>query len=283
MKKTKLALFITALAVITFACGEAVDSTKVTEETTEDPVKQDDPIDMPNESSFQLDLIIANNIAAPVKLLTDMNEAGLNHYQENVTNPVDKLNDYQTSEQRALIFGVYGADLSYKSLYGRHDEMADYLIVIRKLTDELGLSSLFDQSSFEDFERIKSNSDSVKMFIFDKYDSADEYLRSNDRFVTASLILTGGLIESLHLVSSQIETGDTNKESYRIFLGQKNTLSSLLSLYDNLEAEGHEMHFKEDIKVLHSKFEELDSFDKFSKENMNSLFEAIDVVRNKIV
>jgi len=283
MKKVKIALFLSALAVMTFACDEAVENDQTTEPIEEQVSEEVTLTEMPNESSFQLDLIIANNIAAPVKLLTDMNEAGLNHYREEVTNPVDRLDNYQTAEQKALSFGVYGADLSYISLYGRHDEIADYLIVIRKLTESLGLSSLFDQASFEDFERIKSNPDSVKMFIFDKYDSADEYLRSNDRLVTASMILTGGLIESLHLVSSQIETGDTNKEAYRIFLSQKNTLKSLLELYDNLEAEGHTMNYKEDVQLLYDKFEELDSFDRFSKENIKSLHEAIDVVRNKLV
>lgn len=283
MKKIKSALFLTVLATIAFSCSEAVENDQTSEANTEESAKEDALIDMPEKSSFQLDLIIANNIAAPVKLLTDMNEAGLNNYREDVTNSTDNFENYQTAEQKALAFGVYGADLSYISLYGRHDEMADYLIAIRKLTDELGLSSLFDQASFEDFETIKTNPDSVKMFIFDKYDAADEYLRSNDRLVTASMILTGGLIESLHLVSSQIEMGDTNKEAYRIFLGQKNTLQSLLALFDNLEAEGHAISLKEDVQTLYNKFQELDSFDKFSKENVSSLHEAIHAVRNKLV
>ena len=251
-------------------------------ETTEDTVAQATK-ESPTEASFHLDLIIANNIAAPVKLLTDMNEAGLTNYDETVTNPVENLDKYATSEQKALNFGIYGADLSYQSLYGNHEKMADYLITIRSLADELGLISLFTQEAYEEFERIKTNPDSVKMYIFAKYDEADEYLRSNDRVTTACLVLTGGLIESLHLVSSQIAAGEANAEAYRIFLGQKNTLANLVSLFEELEKEGHSLDLKADIQALHAKFVELDSFDKFSKNNVNQLHEAIDAVRDKLV
>ncbi|HAW52075.1 MAG TPA: hypothetical protein DCX54_07090 [Flavobacteriales bacterium] len=283
MKKIKRALFVSALLTFALSCGEAVEQEQTSDENAGEMTEENVEVDMQNESEFQLSLIIANNIAAPVKLLTDMNQAGVDLYRDGVANPVESLENYQTADQKAIAFGVYGADLSYISLYERHDEMADYLIAIRKLAEDLGLSSLFDQSSFEDFERIKTDPDSVKMFIFSKYDSADEYLRANDRLVTACLVLTGGLIESLHLVSAQIEAGEANKESYKIFLGQKNTLKSLVELFNNLENEGHAMNLKDDVQMLLDTFEKLDSYDKFSKENVHSLHEAIDAVRDKLV
>ena len=238
---------------------------------------------MPSESSFRFDLIIANNIAAPIKLLTDMNSAGLDNYQEGVTNPTDRAEKYVTMEQKSLAFGVYGADLSYNSIYKRNEEMADYLIAIHKLSEDLGLTSQFDQNAIETFDRIKTNPDSVRMFIFDKYDQADEYLRNNDRLITATLILTGGLIESLHLVSHQIEAGDASREAYTIFLDQKNTLRNLLDLFVSLEADGHKIAIKDDIEMLQKKFSEMGSVEKFSKENISNLHVAVDEVRNKLV
>lgn len=275
-------LLITSVVIFGASCsgGEPKEDEESTNEQDSASIST---MDAPSESSFQLDLIIANNITAPVKLLTDMNQAGLDNYSAGITNSVDNLQKYATSQQKALNFGVYGADLSYQSLYGQHDKMADYLIAIRKLSDDLGLISLFNQNSFEHFERIKTNPDSVKLFIFSKYDEADEYLRSNDRLQTACLVLTGGLIESLHLVSEQIEKGEANADAYRIFLGQKNTLKSLVQFYEELESEGQSIDLKNDIVILYDKFVELDSFDKFSKENVDQLHEAIDAVRKKLV
>lgn len=270
-----------SLVFFAFACSDPAGTG--TENSDENSKTESAENVMPSESAFQFDLIIANNIAAPVKLLTDINEAGLNHYQEDITNPTKRVESYSSSEEKALGFGVYGADLSYNSLYQRNEEMAEYLIAIRKLSEDLGLTSLFDESSIEMFDRIKTNPDSVKLYIFDKYDQADEYLRSNDRLVTATLVLTGGLVESLHLVSHQIESGDVSKDAYMIFLEQKNTLKNLLELLNSLESEGQVVKIKSDIEMLYNKFKEVDSFDQFSKESIHELHIVVDEVRNKLV
>lgn len=280
MIKQNLLLSLLLFSILLWSCASPSEAPEETSETTE---SVDDSYEMPSESSFKFDLIIANNIAAPVKLLTDINKTGLNNYQEDVTNPVENAKSYATSEEKAIGFGIYGADLSYKSLYQRNAEMADYLITIRKLSEELGLNSLFDQASLEKFDRIKSDPDSVKFFIFDKYDEADSYLRSNDRLTTAALIITGGLIESLHLVSSQMESGDATKEAYTIFLEQKTTMKNLLGLYESLEAEGNPISIKEDIQSLYNLFNDVNSIEKFSKENIKKLHVAVDEVRNKLV
>ena len=279
----RLLYIFTAVSFTAFSCGDSSNVSEVSESESPATEESDESFQMEDESAFQFDLIIANNIAAPVKLLTDMNRAGLDHYRENITNPTDQVASYVTSDEKALGFGVYGADLSYNSLYGQHQEMADYIIAIRNLAEELGLVSLFDQEAYERFNRIKTDPDSVRLFIFEKYDLADEYLRANDRLMTATLILTGGLVESLHLISSQIEVGDTNKEAYMIFLGQKNTLKSLLELYETLESEGQDVAIKKDIELLYQQFEDLDSMEKFSKENVHNLHVAIDKIRDQMI
>ena len=276
-------LFVSAALIVACSGPAEQKSEESVNAETETESTADDSYEAPSEASFKFDLIIANNVAAPVKLLTDMNDAGLENYREEITNPTDKLANYSTANEKALAFGVYGADLSYNSLHDQYEKMADYLFVIRKLSEDLGLTYLFDQETIEHFEHIKTNPDSVKFFIFDKYDSADEYLRSNERLMTATMILTGGLIESLHLVSSQIETGEISKEAYMIFLGQKNSLKSVLDLYETMESEGQEIAIKDDVKLLYDKFVEVDSFEMFSKDNIAGLHETITEVRNRMV
>lgn len=277
--KYKSILFSVSILII-FSCSAPAD------ENTEDnsqKAESNAEMEMPSEAAFQFDLIIANNIASPVKLISDMNKAGLNTYQDGITNPTESLSNYVTANQKALSFGIYGADLSYKSIHNRNEDMAAYLITIRNLAEDLGLNQLFDEATMETFDRIKSNPDSIKLFIFDKYDQADAFLRGNDRLLTAALILTGGLIESLHLASSQIESSNSNDDAYLIFLEQKNTLKSLLTLYETLEAEGKKVPVRADVELLYNKFEEVESFEMFSKENMAPLHQSIDQVRNKLV
>ena len=278
--------FLTYLTIIIasiVACGNPQDTqTESSEEEIHEETAVVEKATL-SESSFHLDMIIANNIAAPVKLMTEMSNAGLKHYTEGATNSTENLDNYATSEQKAMAFGVYGADMSYNSMYEKNQEMANGLITIRKLADGLGLMHLFDQASFERFENIKGNADSVKFFLFEKYDDADDYLKENEQIKLSALILTGGLIESLHLISAQMETADINEDAYNIFLSQKHTLKSLLDLYTSLEKEGHTMELKADIETLYGKFQEFDSMDKFPTDKSRPLHEAIEEVRSKLV
>ena len=68
-----------------------------------------------------------------------------------------------------------------------------------------------------------------------------------------------------------------------IFLGQKNSLKSVLDLYESMEKEGQEIAIKADIQLLYDKFVEVDSYEMFSKENIASLHETIVEVRNRMV
>lgn len=281
--KQHLLPYLTIILASIVACGNPQDtSTESTEkEVLEEPVVMEE--EASSESSFHLDMIIANNIAAPVKLMTEMSNAGLKHYKEGATNPTQNLENYVTSEQKAVAFGVYGADMSYNSMYEKNQEMAHGLVTIKKLAGDLGLMHLFDRASFERFENIKGNADSVKFFLFEKYDAADDYLKENEQIKLSALILTGGLIESLHLVSAQMETADVNEDAYNIFLSQKHTLKSLLDLFTSLEKEGHTLELKADIEKLYSKFQEYDSIDKFPNDNSRPLHETIEEIRSKLV
>jgi len=287
MKKHTQPYLIAILVSIIFSCSSPENANtnddNPAQETVESDIENTEEPGMSAESSFKLNLIVANNIASPVKLLTDMNHAGLDHFREDVTNSTDNISNYVTADEKALAFGVYGADLSYIGLYDRNEELIQYLMAIRSLSDDLGLGALFDQESMEQFDLVKTNPDSMKLFIFDKYDQADDFLRSNERLVTATLILTGGLIESLHLVSDQIESGDATRDAYMIFLEQKTTLKNLLELYESLESNGQEISIRADIEMLYKKFEEVDSYEIFAKENIMPLHEAIDQVRSKMI
>ncbi len=285
MKKISLKPTLIAIAVILFSCAEpAQEKTEETsQETSQEESQSSAEMEMPSESEFELNLIIANNIAAPVKLLTDMNSAGLDHFHKDLLNPTDKAETYATAQEKAIAYGAYGADFSYITLYKQNDVVADYLMVIDKLSDELGMTTLFDKESFERFDRIKDNPDSVKLFIFDKYDQADGFLRDNDRMVVAALILTGGLIESLHLVSAQIEAGDASKDAYLLFLEQKNTLKNLIELYRAIEKDGQTIPVKAEIEGLHQTFEGINTDDIFNKETIAPLHESIDEVRASIL
>ncbi len=67
--------------------------------------------------------------AEVIKMLTDL-EVG---YIIGISNPVENTKKYFSSTTRAINLGVYGADLSYATLYNMQQEVINYLDAIRSL------------------------------------------------------------------------------------------------------------------------------------------------------
>ena len=76
--------------------------------------------------------------AEVIKMLTDL-EVG---YIIGISNPVANSKKYFISSTRAINLGVFGADLSYATLYNQQQSVIDYLDVIRSLSNELNMSNI---------------------------------------------------------------------------------------------------------------------------------------------
>ena len=73
--------------------------------------------------------------AAVIKMLTEL-EVG---YIIGISNPVENTKKYFSSSTRAINLGVFGADLSYATLYNMNQEIINYMNSIRSLANELNM------------------------------------------------------------------------------------------------------------------------------------------------
>lgn len=121
-------------------------------------------------------------------------------FNPNYLNPTDNLSSYNTSYKQALNLGVYGTDLGYVSLYNKSDFSIKYLASIEKITEQLGLTSAFDQVFMKRFENNLANQDSMMILAADAFrKKADNFLKNSNRKAISALVLTGGWIESMNL------------------------------------------------------------------------------------
>ena len=167
-------------------------------------------------SPFQVTSIIKkNNI--------DFNKAHLSS-PENVSN-------YTTEFKQSLNIGIYGTDMGYLNIYDQVPDIISYFTVIKKLSGELGLNSAFQVSLIDRIEKNIDNQDSLLFFLTNTYCEFDSYLKNSNRKDVGILIVTGGWIESLYLLS-QITTESKNKSRSIINrMGeQKHPLDNLIEL-----------------------------------------------------
>ena len=122
-------------------------------------------------------------------------------YRKSLLNPTNNVSNYTTNFQQALNIGIYGTDLGYLNIYDQIPDVISYFTVIKKLSQELGIESALQVEIIERIEQNIDNQDSLLHFLTGTYRKFDSYLKSNNRKEIGVLILTGGWIESLYILS----------------------------------------------------------------------------------
>jgi hypothetical protein len=150
-------------------------------------------------------------------------------YNDNVLNRPENLKKYTTSYKQALNLGIYGTDLSYINIYERTPQSISYLNIIKKLTQELGLTSAFSPHFFEGVERNINSKDSLLVMLSRTYRVADTYLKESDRTEIGSMVLAGGWIESVYILS-QLAKETSNRELINRLGEQKHPLDNLIEV-----------------------------------------------------
>jgi len=146
-----------------------------------------------------------------------------------VLNSPDNLQNYNNTKGKALNFGIYSADLAYVSSYYMGDETLQYYTVVNRLGDQLDISSVFDPATMQSIQqKIDSgDGDSLLSFSKDAYFQAYDYLEQNERGPTLAMVVAGGWIESMYIVTQQTPTYDKDSKAMELLAGQKFALENL--------------------------------------------------------
>jgi hypothetical protein len=146
---------------------------------------------------------------------------------------VGNADNYTGSFEKGINFGVYSADLAYASAYEMGTTSLDYFKVIEKMGNDLGVSGAFDKTIFERVKNNLDNGDSLLSISNDTYFEAYSYLEENEKGAVLGLIVTGGWIESMYIVTNLVDKYSDKNPIIERIAGQKYTLENLLGyLYD---------------------------------------------------
>ncbi len=242
----------------------------------------------PSDSSGE-GLPIFYNMYLSVEMSTLFTSIGA-VYQQNLMNSTERVPQYITSTKRALNLGIYAVDLSYARVFDQLDVAGRYLNSMQKLAEELGIPGDYFSNTAHRLERNIDDKDSLIMIANDVYTTTDNYLKENERYTTASLIILGGWVEAMYIAFDIIkESGDI--AVIERFAEQK---YSLMNLRDMLEVYREN---NEEVSSYLLKLEDLQKeFDKFSpefevdfdaksnegKEKMSSYMTDIEIIGNII-
>lgn len=186
-----------------------------------------------NDTSAVIELTdIFYAVPSPLELSTLFKIQGIEFDKSHLL-ALDAVNKYEDSEKRALILGVYGADLSYTGIFRKTQESIQYMAVCKKLSDNLGIGQGFDEKMVSRLEANVENKDSIVSIIGDSFLDMDTYFKENKQGENSALVVIGGWIEGLYLGTTMINSSADNDGLKRIIKDQKEPLSRIIKLAEN--------------------------------------------------
>src|ERR1035437_2088632 len=190
------------------------------------------------------------SIPSPIELAQLIQKAGAK-YNKDLLNPIENKSKYMTNTSKALNLGVYGADLSYTSVFDDNtQESILYLGCTRTLAEALGVGSAFDEKTVDRIQANTEKKDSLLNIISDSYMSTDELLKESQRESASALVVTGGFIEALYLGSQLAKTSKNGTDIINRLAEQKGTLDNVVGLLSSYEKDAAIAGVLADIKSL---------------------------------
>jgi hypothetical protein len=224
-------------------------------------------------------------------------------FSDAVLNPKTNADKYLDTKTQEIGFGVYSADLAYAAAFNQSNKAAEYIKVVRNLSDEIGIT-IFDESLLRRIDNIPESEDSLMRITNDTYHDIVKFLERNERETSLALISAGGWIESLYIVINLTGEYRENDRVIQLIADQKNIFENLVLFLEQNKDNRDIGELLEDIKPIQKVYESLEVVkiekdDKIANpdnkfivggatritmtpQQFKDLKEAITIVRNKL-
>ena len=164
--------------------------------------------------------------AEVIKMLTEL-EVG---YIIGISNPVENSKKYFSSQSRAINMGVFGADLSYATLYNQQQGVINYLDAIRSLANELNMSKIYNEDLYTKIKQNFDNKDELVKILTSAFNDTYAYLSDNDQQPLALLVVGGAWVEGMYLTTHVSEAAYQVAGISKVLLEQKKSFDLFLEI-----------------------------------------------------
>jgi hypothetical protein len=253
MKITFRTLYLVTISALMMSCGGSSIEVDPDPNDTDVNVVDQDLVDIPVTTLIGGKMF---SIPSPIQMVNMIKDKMKTFNEDMTTNPENVAN-FTTEFKRALNMGIYGADLSYATIYENNTKAVSYLSSIETLSDELGIAGAFDQDLLERFIDNGNNQDSMLVIMAEGYRDGDKFLKENEEHDIATLILTGGWIEAMYFAAVSYEATGNQDIANRIG-EQKTALGTIIELLDEYNLEEMYTDLISDLKELKKDFDEIE-------------------------
>jgi hypothetical protein len=215
--------------------------------------------------------------AEVIKMLTDL-EVG---YMIGISNPVANSKKYFSSSTRAVNLGVYGADLSYATLYNQQQEVINYLDAIRSLANELNMSKIYNEDLYTKIKQNFDKKDALVEILTNSFNDTYSYLKDNDQQPLALLVVGGAWVEGMYLTTHVSEAAYQVAGISKVLLEQKKSFDLFLEITKPYLNDASVSDFVKLLDPVKKVYEGLST--SLTEQNIKDITKVIVDVREQIV
>ena len=266
-----LPILILSLAFL-FSCTSCKDRTAVKQQkkVEKEQVKT-------IENQIETNVYPLPTSAEVIKMLTEL-EVG---YIIGLSNPVENTKKYFSSTTRAINLGVYGADLSYATLYNMQQEVINYLNAIRSLTNELNMSKIYNEDLYAKIKANFDNRDELVKILTGAFNDTYSYLSENDQQPLALLVVGGAWVEGMFLTTNVSEAAYQVAGISKVLLEQKKSFELYLDITQPYLSEPSVGDFVKLLDPVKTVYAGLST--SLTEQNIKDITKVIKDLRAKIV
>jgi hypothetical protein len=197
--------------------------------------------------------LILHTVPTPMSTASLIKEAGAD-FNAALLSSTENTGRFNSAVKQSLALGVFGADLSYSSMFDKEAEAIVYLSATQKMCADLGIEGALDNDVFARMNANKENRDSVLVIVSDTYYSMDLYLKDIGREDLLSLIIAGGWIEGLYLAGNHYKGNSALADR---IAEQKFSAKSLINLIDSYSNAPHLKDTRDKIAEINKLFDKI--------------------------
>lgn len=222
------------------------------------------------------------SLPSPIELTYLFKQEGVEYQRDKLLSTKEK-DKYILPRDKALILGIYGADLSYAGLFGKHQDAIEYFATVKIMAEEIGVGETFQKEFISRLEKNADNKDTLLQVISEFFIENDNYLKDYNRQDISAHILLGGWLEGIYL-GTEMTLNYNALGIKRILADQKTSLDNLILLFEKFQStsEQSEELFAA-LKDLLPLFKELNLTSESNDPNLLMLKEKVEAMRKMIV
>lgn len=202
-------------------------------------------------------------------------------YDIGVSNLTENADKYFIEAKKAINLGVYGADLAYASTYQMKQEVMLFLETSRKLADDLGIASIYNEELISEVENSIDKKEELVELITNSFYDIYSQLNKNGKANLALLGVAGSWVEALFITTQVSANVYHNIGLVKIIHKQKTSLETLMDiLNDNNGDEKIDKMIKE-LTPLYNIYETVD--ENLSEKQVNAIVTEVEKLRTQLV